>query len=79
MEVRSKRGIFRFGLFLLSVLAVFSLGLVRVFAESIPFTITNVEVTQKSATATGGVTSFDNNNVKNNIVFHQVGDSRQSD
>ena len=75
MEVRNKRGIFRFGLFLLSVLAVFSLGLVRVFAESIPFTITNVEVTQKSATATGGVTSFDNNNVKNNIVFHQVGDS----
>ncbi len=75
MEFRIKRGAFRFGLFLLCIFSATSLGLIRVTADSIPFSIENVEVTQKSGTATGGVTSYDNNNIQNNVVFHQVGDS----
>lgn len=75
MEFRIKRGAFRFGLFLLCIFSATSLGLIRVTADSIPFSIENVEVTQKSGTATGGVTSYDSNNIQNNVVFRQVGDS----
>lgn len=75
MSWRNRKSIFRLGLFLLSIFSVLSLGLVRASAEAMPFEIQNVEVTQKSATTTGGVTSFDGNNVRNNVVFHKVGDN----
>ncbi len=72
---RNRKSILRLGLFLLSIFAVTSFGFIRVTAESIPFVITNVEVTEMSPTATGGVTDYDNNIVHNNIVFHRLGDS----
>lgn len=65
----------RLGLFLASVVAATSFGFLRIYAEAAPFSITNVAVTQKSATTTGGITGYDNNNVQNDIVFHRVGDS----
>ena len=50
-------------------------GLFRVFADEIPFAITNVEITDKSETTSGNITGFDNNRVNNNVTFHKVGDS----
>ena len=64
-----------FFLFLASILMVASFGFVRTFAEAVPFKITNVKVTQISATASGGITGFDDKNVRNNVVFRKVGDS----
>lgn len=72
---RNRNSIFCLGLFLVSILAVTSFGFIRVTAESVPFEISNVEVTEMAPTATGGVTGYSNNIIRNNIVFHRLGDS----
>lgn len=50
-------------------------GFQNTFADTAPFEIAGVELSQKSDTATGDVTGVDGNRINNNIVFHKVGDS----
>ena len=57
------------------IVAATVFGLSRSFADAAPFEITNVVVSQKSDTTTGGVTGFEGNRINNNVTFHKVGDS----
>jgi hypothetical protein len=75
MRLKMRDTIFRVVSFSILILGVCIFGLQKSFAVSAPFEIANVEVSQKSETATGGVTGIDGNRVNNDIVFHKVGDS----
>ncbi len=75
MRSSSKRGVLRLAVFCCLVIAATFLGLRHSFADTAPFEITDVVVSDISATATGGVTGYEGNHINNNVVFHKVGDS----
>ncbi len=75
MRSSNKRGIFRLSVFSCLVIAATFFGLQHSFADTVPFEITDVVVSDISATATGGVTGYEGNHINNNVVFHKVGDS----
>ena len=57
-------------LFVISLFAT-----LNVFADSNPFKLTSVAVTDKSSGVTGDVNFFDNDEIKSDIVFHHLNDS----
>lgn len=75
MRLSNKRGVLRLAVFCCLVIAAMFLGLQYSFADTVPFEITDVVVSDISATATGGVTGYEGNHINNNVVFHKVGDS----
>lgn len=75
MRSKIRGNIFRVACFIALTLVASVFGLSRVFANTAPFEISNVVISQKSATTTGNVTGFSGNKINNNITFRQVGDS----
>ena len=47
----------------------------NVLAQVFPFNIDNVSIKEKSSTVTGNISKLSKDEIKNNIIFHQVGDS----
>ena len=45
-----------------------------VLADTLPFNVVNAEISDKSETTTGTITSFSNDEIINNITFHKVND-----
>lgn len=75
MRSKIRGNVFRVACFIALTLAASVFGLSRVFANMAPFEISNVVISQKSATTTGSVTGFSGNKINNNVTFRQVGDS----
>ena len=75
MESKKWSNIFWLALPLLLVAVASFLGLQKVFAESSPFEVSDVVVSQITDTATGSVTGFSANKINNNVTFHKIGDS----
>lgn len=67
--------VFRVVCFSTLILGICTFGLYKSFAASPSFAIDGVEITQKSDTTSGDITSVNGNKINNNVTFHKVGDS----
>ena len=75
MWSKVRGNVFRVVCFSILIAAACVFGFQKSFADGSPFAIVNVEISQKSDTATGGITGYDGGKINNNVTFHKVGDS----
>ena len=76
-EYKIKRKLILSRAFLLVFMIMFVVSLctsMYVLADTLPFNVVNAEISDKSETTTGTITSFSNDEIINNITFHKVND-----
>ena len=75
MRSKITRGAFKVACCFALIACACIFGLYKTFADSAPFMIDGVEITQKSDTTSGDVSGIDGNRINNDITFRKVGDS----